>query len=228
MFKSKWKDIAYIDRPVLPPAAITEINSLLVHINKGCLSGILPGRGTNRNERLHRDLNACMSNSKYGIEFAYALLTRKLYSHNECISAERQKRRALPISAYKDNVDGVIETFGLDFVHREDIMTSQAEVSFTEAMLPKVHMKELQYHEVLDALSTTQINVLSEAEDSESQLLEDTLVMEFSSEDALHLLKQSISSFYVSTCLKSMSSTVDLNSQDIFFCLVSSSDSRFN
>ena len=69
MFKSKWKDIDCNGKPILPPAAITELQSLLVHINKGCLSGIPPGCGTNRNERLHRDLNTFMSSSKYGIEF---------------------------------------------------------------------------------------------------------------------------------------------------------------
>ena len=86
-------------------------------------------------------------------------------------------------------------------------MTNQADSIPTEPTLPKVHMKDLQYHQVLDALSTIQI---SEVVDCGSQLLEDT---EF---NALHLLKQSISSFYVSNCLKGMSSTVDFNSKDTF------------
>ena len=37
MFKSKWKDIDCNGKPILPPAAITELQSFLVHINKGCL-----------------------------------------------------------------------------------------------------------------------------------------------------------------------------------------------
>ena len=80
-FKEEWEGVTYNGKHVLPPAAIAEIQSLLVHIQKGCLSGILPGRGTNRNERLHRNLNSLMSNSKYGVEFAYSLLTSSLFKH---------------------------------------------------------------------------------------------------------------------------------------------------
>ena len=32
------------------------LNNLKKHINSGCLSGISPGRGTNKNERLHKSL----------------------------------------------------------------------------------------------------------------------------------------------------------------------------
>ena len=69
----------YNDKCILPPAAITEVNSLLTHIQRGCLSGILPGRGTNRNERLHRELNKHMRQSRYGVELAYALLTKVFF-----------------------------------------------------------------------------------------------------------------------------------------------------
>ena len=177
------------------------------------MSGILPGRGTNRNERLHRELNACMSNSKYGIEFSYALLTQVLFTHNEFISAGRQKRHALPISAYKDNGNSAVETFGLQFVNRGDMQ----EETPTVPMPPKVHMKELEYHQVQEALSTIQINVFDASDNCDSQLLEDTLLLDFTSEEALLLLKQSVSSFYVSRSLQAMSLTVDLNSKDIFF-----------
>lgn len=37
-FKSKWKDISFNGKQILPPAAISEIHSLLLHIQKGaCL-----------------------------------------------------------------------------------------------------------------------------------------------------------------------------------------------
>lgn len=36
---------------------IRKIENIQVHVKKGCLSGIQPGRGTNRNENLHQDLN---------------------------------------------------------------------------------------------------------------------------------------------------------------------------
>lgn len=41
-FKNKWEGITYNGKHVLPPAALAEIQSLLVHIQTGCLSGILP------------------------------------------------------------------------------------------------------------------------------------------------------------------------------------------
>ena len=55
-FQDTWHDVAYNGKLVLPPAAIQEFPNILVHIDRGCLSGILPGRGTNRNERLHKDM----------------------------------------------------------------------------------------------------------------------------------------------------------------------------
>ena len=60
---------------VLNEAAIKEIRNLEGHMVKGCLSGIKPGRGTNRNEALHRKLNHIMGASRYRVELAYALLT---------------------------------------------------------------------------------------------------------------------------------------------------------
>ena len=64
-FKSKWESVSYEGKPVLPPAAVREVLSLLTHIQKGCLSGIRPGCGTTRNERLHRDLNLHMTSMEW-------------------------------------------------------------------------------------------------------------------------------------------------------------------
>ena len=80
---------------ILSDAALKEIANLQVHIEKGCLSGrkkrsacklawsmheskictlshtvrcptgIKPGRGTNRNESLHRSINSIMTTSRY-------------------------------------------------------------------------------------------------------------------------------------------------------------------
>ena len=71
-FRDTWKNISCNGEFVLPPAAINEIRCLLVHINRGCLSGINPGCGTTKNERLHRELNSHMVHSRYGVELAYA------------------------------------------------------------------------------------------------------------------------------------------------------------
>lgn len=87
-FQSEWEGIKYNDRHVLPPAAIKEIKCLLVHVDKGCISGIYPGRGTNKNKRLHRDIKLRITNTRYGVELEYAILTEILFSHNECLDFE--------------------------------------------------------------------------------------------------------------------------------------------
>ena len=74
-------------------------------IDNGCLSGIPPGCGTNRNERFHKDLNSHMTNSRYGVELAYALLTTLFFRHNEHISATIDQRSPAPITAYSTESD---------------------------------------------------------------------------------------------------------------------------
>ena len=53
-FIMKWKEVEYSGRSVLSQAALKEADNLRKHMEKGCLSGIKPGRGTNRNEALHK------------------------------------------------------------------------------------------------------------------------------------------------------------------------------
>ena len=52
------------------------------HISAGCLSGIPPGGGTNRDGRLHEHINSFFNGSRIGILLAYALLTMIFHSHN--------------------------------------------------------------------------------------------------------------------------------------------------
>ena len=65
-----------------------EIGNLKKHVEKGCVSGIPPGRGTENNERLHRYLNrsflrgtTCLS-----VEVAKAVLTVLFYVYNSHIT----------------------------------------------------------------------------------------------------------------------------------------------
>lgn len=46
-FQVPWEDMKYNDKPILSPAALKEIKCLLAHVDRGCLSGIPPGGGTN-------------------------------------------------------------------------------------------------------------------------------------------------------------------------------------
>ncbi|XP_065908242.1 uncharacterized protein [Dysidea avara] len=75
MYLNKWSDICDHDsNPVLTAAVLKEINNVKIHISRGCLSGIPPHFGTNRNENLHRSLNSRFSGSRIGVEVAVALI----------------------------------------------------------------------------------------------------------------------------------------------------------
>lgn len=99
-FLQCWQDAEFQGRKVLSAAAMKETDNIRVHFNKGCLSGIQPGRGTNRNENLHKDLNTVMSNSKYDVELAYALFTIAFYNHNERMAGKYEQRFEYPIEHY--------------------------------------------------------------------------------------------------------------------------------
>ncbi len=62
-FVSTWKDMKADGISVLDKA-LKEIKNLKIHIKKGCLSGIKVGRGTNRNEAFHKNLNRILKSSR--------------------------------------------------------------------------------------------------------------------------------------------------------------------
>ncbi len=68
----------------LSARTIKAIDDLKKHINAGCLSGILPGEGTERNERLHRHLRRSLLVGANSIspELAIACLTVAIYVWN--------------------------------------------------------------------------------------------------------------------------------------------------
>lgn len=74
-FYLKWKDAQYSGTYIINESVKKEIDNVKIHMKKGCLSEIKPGRGTNRNEELHKNLNSIMSSSRYGAELAYGLFT---------------------------------------------------------------------------------------------------------------------------------------------------------
>lgn len=75
-----------------------ELAALRLHINRGCLSNINPGCGTNRNEVLHRHINPKFANkSKVGPPLALALLTVLLYWHNISIEEKLSEKPSHPI-----------------------------------------------------------------------------------------------------------------------------------
>ena len=81
-FTKKWIPCEVGGWKIINEHVLKEINSLKVHITRGCLSEIPVGAGTNRNERLHRHLKPHFSCSRLGLPMALALMTILLYNYN--------------------------------------------------------------------------------------------------------------------------------------------------
>ena len=207
-FQSQWEGMKYKERLILPPAAIKEIKCLLVHVDRGCLSGISPGRGTNRNERLHRDINTHMTSTRYGVELSYALLTKIFFRHNEHIDAREEKRTPRPITAFGFSEKQTGQRFGL---------STPAETpsdSIQLATCPsKIEMRKLSLSEVLDELNKMTVQNADLAEEQVS-------CIDFNKEEALLVLKQAVSAFYVSTYLEKMTDTAKLNAGTFFISFI--------
>ena len=107
-FQSQWEGVKYNERHILPPTAINVSWYMLI---RGCISGIATGRSTNRNERLHRNINTHMTSTRYGVELSYALLPKIFFSHNERIDSRKEKRTPRPISAYRETNQSTIWAF---------------------------------------------------------------------------------------------------------------------
>lgn len=75
-FLEQWKDVDYEGMLLVPQCALDEVDKLLLHLRKGCLSNIPPTGGKSRNERIHRVLKVIkvLKNSRIGIQYAIALL----------------------------------------------------------------------------------------------------------------------------------------------------------
>lgn len=67
-FLRKWKDVDHEGQKLITPNVMQQITAIQKHMERGCLSHIKVGRGTNRNERLHRQLNSVLKSNRYGPE----------------------------------------------------------------------------------------------------------------------------------------------------------------
>ena len=82
-FTKKWKDAEFKDWHIINDNVMDALDYIRVHISKGCLSGIPPGCGTNRNENLHKIINPFFSRCRIGIPLALALLTILFHRHSK-------------------------------------------------------------------------------------------------------------------------------------------------
>ena len=208
-FETTWERITYNGRAVISPATKKEIRCLMVHIDNGCLSGIPRGCGTNRNERLHKDINSHMTNSRYGVELGYALLTSLFFTHNERISAGIEQRFPAPIVAYSEySTEGEVERFGF-----ASVSPGSENPHETQASISKVEMVKLEYKEVQQTLNNWEIENLNE----EQLLGSANTELEFTIDEAVYVMRQAVSAFYVSIALHRMSENVDFSPRNLFF-----------
>ena len=101
---------------------LSEIENLKKHVEKGCVSGIPPGGGTETNERLHRYLNrsflrvaTCLS-----VEVAKPVLTVLFYVFNSCIINGKKGKVAFytPLPLQKPSTDAQFKN-SIDFTENE-------------------------------------------------------------------------------------------------------------
>jgi len=80
-FITKWKAVQFEGWKLINAKVENEFEKLSKHIIKGCLSGILVGMGTNRNESLHKYLKQ-FGKPRLSVRSALAILTHVFYVIN--------------------------------------------------------------------------------------------------------------------------------------------------
>lgn len=95
IFMNQWSKAEIYSIPLLPSAVVKEIGNLKKHVIKGCLSGIPPSGGTNRNEaNIHRSLSKSLKRSRIGLELALAFLELFFYKlYEKKISCKLSNKR---------------------------------------------------------------------------------------------------------------------------------------
>ena len=153
-FVDRWSNVP--ENP-LSEATLEEISHIRQHVQKGCLSDIPPGCGTERNEGLHRLLNRSLISgaTRILVQLAIALLTILFFYHNKKITAEKHicSTRVKPVAP--DDVSGFhgcpsTMTENVPF-HKQDegaSVTKQAESS-QSSIFPHKEINENQTEEPL-------------------------------------------------------------------------------
>ena len=125
-----WKDR-------LPKETLYQLECLRKHIQKGCLSDIPPGCGTEKNERLHRHINRSLlcGVSKIGPELAIAVMSCALFAWNYKRQINRLTSRAKPVTPVGIIREGNLSSpqqhmKQLEISHAEDFMSTRSNVNF--------------------------------------------------------------------------------------------------
>lgn len=180
-FVSKWKDVDHEGKKVITPNVMQQITAIQKHMERGCLSHIKVGRGTNRNERLHRQLNSVLKNNLYGPEMGIALITLSFFRHNENILAKREHRQPNPVSAYHASTE-------TDFTECFGLLTPSSDTCPQQPTSCTCLLKNMKYTQLKQMFCTLS-----------SRLDEETLSLEsLSYIEAFTLLRKAIGCYFIS------------------------------
>ena len=159
-FVEQWSSRISGERPILNEPLIKAINNLRVHVRRGCLSNIQPGRGTNRNERLHKHLNNIMNYSKIGVELAYAFLTTTMDGRNEKDRVTQYISDMRIKEMRGEATVGTVPGFGLtgervstDCTMEEDTCTNE-EIELSDEELLEIYKRGLNTKKTVDAVKS--------------------------------------------------------------------------
>ena len=176
-FVERWSNIPHSP---LTNATFTEICNLRLHVQKGCLSDIPPGCGTERNEGLHRLLNRSMISgaTRISVELTIALLTILFYHHNKKISGEKHMCSTKTKPVAPDDANPINESqtsMSENAPIRKRMSTSKEaepvrssaylnkEVSYSQSLDPVIVMadciEDLCQEQVASAIITEMLNV---------------------------------------------------------------------
>lgn len=218
-FIIEWGEEASDGKKVLPEVAKNQINNLRKHIEKGCLSGIHPGRGTNRNEALHKSLNSHMSSSRYGVEMAYMLLTTFFYNHNEKINAQREKRQSKLISEHRfwlQQIPLTDEKFGLMQCLNNVVEDEEKSV---DSNFKPLHFDRNSYYDIIERFMHTSPPQFQKEYIEDDGLENDNIVIpeEVSIKDTVDMLLRAIGWYAVYNTMSKYTSTAVIQCTDVPF-----------
>lgn len=95
-----------------------------------------------------KTINTNMRSSRYGVELAYALLTKSVFRQNEILREKKENRPVLPIIAYACIAQATFEKFGL---LSNTVPSTSSPPPF---QLQRVKMADLSHNEVQEALQS--------------------------------------------------------------------------
>lgn len=136
-FINRWNTLA---NSPLSEDTMCEIEKLKKHITNGCLSGLPPGFGTEKNERLHRLLNRSMLTgaTRISVELAVAILTLLFHYHTSRTSPSTHQCNskvgcAVPIEAH---MNGTSTELSMEYIFPFSSITEETTKQGTTATEP--------------------------------------------------------------------------------------------